>query len=257
MLLDVRSGRSRVLVVRGEPGIGKTALLDDFCRRALDVTVIRGVGIESESELAFAGLHQVCSQMPEDKLELLPASHREAIRVALGHSVGGAPSPLLLGTAMLNYFADIAEERPVIAVIDDAQWLDRATAQTLAFVARRLDAEAVGLVFAVRARHAQLQGIPELVVSGLASADAHQLLASTLLTALDEQVRDRFIAETMGNPLAILELCHTLTDLQNASERRDWRALWARLEESFERRIDTLSPAGEMSFVDRCGRTHR
>ena len=243
VLLDVRSGRSRVLVVRGEPGIGKTALLDDFCRQARDVIVIRGVGIESESELAFAGLHHVCSQMAQDKLELLPESHQEAIRVALGHSVGGAPSPLLLGTATLNYFADIAEERPVIAVIDDAQWLDRATAQTLAFVARRLDAEAVGLVFAVRAPCEQLQGLPELVVPGLASADAHELLASTLLTPLDEQVRDRFIAETMGNPLAILELCHTLTDLQNTSERRDWRGLWARLEESFERRIDALSPA--------------
>jgi DNA-binding CsgD family transcriptional regulator len=243
LLLDVRSGRSRVLVVRGDPGIGKTALLDDFCRRARDVFVIRGVGIESESELAFAGLHHVCSQMPEDKLELLPQPQKEAIRVALGRSVGGAPSPLLLGTAMLNYLADIAEERPVIAVIDDVQWLDTATAQILAFVARRLDAEAVGLVFAVRARHAQLQGIPELVVSGLASGDAHQLLASTLLTPLDEQVRDRFIAETMGNPLAILELCHTLTDLQDTSERRAGRGLWARLEETFERRIDALSPA--------------
>jgi DNA-binding CsgD family transcriptional regulator len=243
LLVDVRSGRSRVLIVRGEPGIGKTALLDDFCRRARDVTVIHGVGIESESELSFAGLHQVCSQMAPDKLELLPQPQQEAIRVALGRSLGGAPSPLLLGAAMLNYFADIAEERPVIVVIDDAQWLDRATAQTLAFVARRLDAEAVGLVFAVRARHAQLQGIPELVLSGLASADAHQLLASTLLTPLDEQVRDRFVAETMGNPLAILELCHTLTDLQDTSEGRAGRGVWARLEETFERRIDALSPA--------------
>src|SRR4029077_7076675 len=134
-------------------------------------------------------LHQVCSQMPEDKLELLPQPQQEAIRVALGHSLGSAPSPLLLGTAMLNYFADIAEERPVIAVIDDAQWLDRATAQTLAVVARRLDAEAVGLGFSVRARHVQLQGLPELVVSGLATADAQRLLASALLTPLDERVR--------------------------------------------------------------------
>lgn len=243
MRLDVCASRSRVLVVRGEPGIGKTALLDDFCRRARDVFVIRGIGIESESELAFAGLHQLCSQLPEDKLELLPRPQQEAIRVALGRSLASAPSPLLLGTAMLNYFADIAEERPVIAVIDDAQWLDRATAQTLAFVARRLDAEAVGLVFAVRANHAQLQGLPELVVSGLARADAQQLLARTLLTPLDERVRDRFIAETMGNPLAILELCHTLPDLESAPERSDSRGIWHRLEKSFERRVDALSPA--------------
>jgi DNA-binding CsgD family transcriptional regulator len=241
--LDVRASRSRVLVVRGEPGIGKTALLDDFCRRARDVFVIRGVGIESESELAFAGLHQVCSQMPEDKLELLPQPQQEAIRVALGHSFASAPSPLLLGTAMLNYFADIAGKRPVIAVIDDAQWLDRATSQTLAFVARRLDTESVGLLFAVRERCEQLQGLAELVVSGLATADAHQLLRSALLTPVDERVRERFIAETMGNPLAILELCRTLTDLESASGLRDSRGLWARLEETFERRIETLSPA--------------
>jgi DNA-binding CsgD family transcriptional regulator len=243
VLLDVRSGRSRVLIVQGEPGIGKTALLDDFCRRARDVVVIRGVGIESESELAFAGLHQVCSQMAQDKLELLPQSQREAIRVALGRSLGGAPSPLLLGSAMLNYFADIAAERPVIVVIDDAQWLDRATGQTLAFVARRLDVEAVGLVFALRERSEELRGLPELVLSGLAIADARHLLGSALLAPLDERIRERFITETMGNPLAILELCHTLTDLENASERRDSRGLWTRLEETFERRIDALSPA--------------
>jgi DNA-binding CsgD family transcriptional regulator len=243
VLLDVRAGRSRVLVVRGEAGIGKTALLDDFCRRARDVVVIRGVGIESESELPFAGLYQVCSQLARDKLDLLPESQREAIGVALGHGLGDAPSPLVLGTAILNYFADIAVERPVIAVVDDAQWLDRATVQTLTFVARRLDAEAVGFVFAVRERCEQLRGLPELLVSGLGSVDAHQLLASTLLTPLDEQVQERFIAETMGNPLAILELCHTLPDLESGSERRDSRGVWARLDETFERRIDALSAA--------------
>ena len=246
LLVDVRSGKSRVLVVRGEPGIGKTALLDDFCRRACDVNLIRGVGIESESDLPFAGLHHLCSQMPEDKLELLPEAQRGAICAALGRGLGSSPSQLLLGTAMLNYLADVAEERPVIAVIDDGQWMDRATAQTLAFVARRLDAEAVGLVVSVRARLADLHGLPELVVSGLATADAHQLLGSALLTPLDERVRDRFIAETMGNPLAILELSHTLADLEGAPGRRDSRGVWARLEESFERRIDALSPAARL-----------
>ncbi len=253
VLVDIRAGRSRVLVVSGEPGIGKTALIDDCCRRARDVTVIRAVGIESKSELVFAGLQQVCSQTPQDKLELLPEPQRDAIQVALGRSFGEAPSPLLLGTAMLNHFADIAEERPVLVVIDDAQWLDRATAQTLAFVARRLDSEALALVFAIREPHEQLQGLPQLVVTGLATADAHKLLASALVAPVDEQIREQFIAETVGNPLAILELCHTLPGLnavENTSERPDSRGLWAELEEAFQRRIDALSgPSRSLSLI--------
>jgi DNA-binding CsgD family transcriptional regulator len=245
VLFDVLSGRSRVFVVRGEPGIGKTALLEDFCRRAGDVVVIRGVGIESESELAFAGLQQICSQIPRELLGLLPEPQRDAIRVALGHSAGAGPSRLLLGAAMLDHLADMAEHRPVLVVIDDAQWLDRPTAQTLAFVARRLDSEAVGLVFAVREPAEQLHGLPELVVEGLATADAHKLLASELVAPVDAQVRERFIAETMGNPLAIIELCHMLpglTVVEDASERRDSKGLWAQLEEVFERRLGAVSP---------------
>jgi DNA-binding CsgD family transcriptional regulator len=245
VLLDVLSGRSRVLVVRGEPGIGKTALLEDFCRRAGDVVVIRGVGIESESELAFAGLQQICSQIPREILELLSEPQRDAIRVALGSSAGVVPSPLLLGAAMLEHLADMAERRPVVVVIDDAQWLDRPTAQTLAFVARRIDTESLGLVLAVREQSQQLRGLPELIVEGLATVDAHKLLASALVAPVDEQVRERFIAETMGNPLAILELCHMLpglTGFEETAGRRDSRGLWAQLEEAFARRIDALSP---------------
>lgn len=228
MLLDVQSGRSRVLVVRGEPGIGKTALLEDFCRRAGDVIVIRGVGIESESELAFAGLQQICSQIPREILELLSEPQRDAIRVALGWSDGVVPSPLLLGAAMLEHLADMAERRPVLVVVDDAQWLDRPTAQTLAFVARRLDTEALGIVFGVREQSERLRGLPELIVEGLATVDAHKLLASALVAPVGEQVRERFIAETMGNPLAILELCHMLPGLIGIEEtagRRDPRGL--------------------------------
>lgn len=134
---DVRSGRSRALVLRGEPGIGKTALLDDLCTRADDVVLIRGAAVESEAELAFAGLHQMCSQMIQEKLDLLPDPQRDAIRIAFGESSGGPPKPFLLGLAVLNRLADAAGEQPVLCLVDDAQWLDRATAQTLAFVARR------------------------------------------------------------------------------------------------------------------------
>ena len=243
LLVDVGSGRSRALVVRGEPGIGKTALLDDFCSRARDVVLIRSAANEAESALAFAGLHHLCSQLAPEKLDPLPEPQRAAIRVALGQSARETPGPLLLGTGLLNYLADIAAERPVIAVIDDAQWLDGSTAQTLGFVARRLDAEAVGLIFAAREQVKHLRGLPELVLSGLAPADAQALLATALLMPVEERVRERFIAETMGNPLAIVELCHALPELEEIPQPRDSRGLWAQLEESFERRLDTLSPS--------------
>jgi AAA ATPase domain len=137
LLSDVRSGRSRVLVLRGEPGIGKTALLEDLCARADDVVLVRGAGVESEAELAFAGLHQMCSQMIEEKLDLLPYPQREAIRIAFGESRGGPPNPFLLGLAVLNRLADAAQERPVLCVVDDAQWLDRAIASPTTGWARR------------------------------------------------------------------------------------------------------------------------
>ena len=243
LLVDVGSGRSRALVVRGEPGIGKTALLDDFCSRASDVVLIRSAANEAESALPFAGLHHLCAQLAPEKLDPLPEPQRDAIRVALGQSARETPGPLLLGTGLLNYLADIAAERPVIAVIDDAQWLDGSTAQTLGFVARRLDAEAVGLIFAAREQVKHLRGLPELVLSGLAPADAQALLATALLMPVEERVRERFIAETMGNPLAIVELCHTLPELEEIPQPRDSRGLWAQLEASFERRLDTLSPS--------------
>jgi DNA-binding CsgD family transcriptional regulator len=251
LLFDVRSGRSRVLVLRGEPGIGKTALLDDLCARADDVVVVRGAGVESEIELAFAGLHHMCSQMIQEKLDLLPLPQREAIRIAFGENAGGTPNPFLLGLAVLNRLADVAEEQPVLCLVDDAQWLDRATAQTLAFVARRLDAEAVGIVFAVREPVAQFDGLPELVVSGLAPEDARDLLGTALTGPVDQAVRERFIAETHGNPLALLELSRGLTaaELEDAFDRRDSRGLWRRLEESFQRRVEGLSMDARMLLL--------
>src|SRR5258708_5630624 len=144
LLFDVRSGRSRALVLRGEPGVGKTALLDDLCARASDVALVRGAGVESEAELAFAGLHHMCSQMIEEKLDLLPRPQRDAIRIAFGESAGGTPNPFLLGLAVLNRLADVAAEQPVLCLVDDAQWLHPATAQPLAVGPRRLDARAGG-----------------------------------------------------------------------------------------------------------------
>ena len=251
LLFDVRSGRSRALVLRGEPGIGKTALLDDLRARADDVVLVCGAGVESEAELPFAGLHQLCSQMIEEKLDLLPHPQREAIRIAFGERVGGAPNPFLLGLAVLNRLADVAEDRPVLCLVDDAQWLDRATAQTLAFVARRLDAEAVGVVFAVREPIAQLDGLPELVVPGLAPEDARDLLRTVLTAPLDQAVRERFIAEAHGNPLALLELSRGLTaaELEEAFDRRDSRGLWRRLEESFQHRVQDLSADARMLLL--------
>jgi AAA ATPase domain len=251
LLSDVRSGRSRVLVLRGEPGIGKTALLEDLCARADDVVLVRGAGVESEAELAFAGLHQMCSQMIEEKLDLLPDPQREAIRIAFGESRGGPPNPFLLGLAVLNRLADAAQERPVLCVVDDAQWLDRATAQTLAFVARHLDAEAVGIVFAVREPIEQFDGLPELIISGLAPEDARELLGTAVTTSVNQAVRERFIAETRGNPLALLELSRGLTaaERQDAFGRHDSRGLWVRLEESFQRRVEGLSADARMLLL--------
>jgi DNA-binding CsgD family transcriptional regulator len=251
LLLDVRSGRSRALVLRGEPGIGKTALLENLCARAGDVALVRGTGVESEAELAYAGLHQMFSQMIEEKLDLLPDPQREAIRIAFGESSGEAPNPFLLGLAVLNRLADAAAEQPVLCLVDDAQWLDRATAQTLAFVARRLDAEPVGIVFAVREPIAQFDGLPELILSGLAPEDARHLLGSALTAPVDEAVRERFIAETRGNPLALLELSRRLTaaGYQGAFDRQDSRGLWTRLEESFQRRVEGVSPGARMLLL--------
>jgi hypothetical protein len=251
LLSDVRSGRSRVLVLRGEPGIGKTALLDDLCAGAGDVTLVRGAGAESEAEIAFAGLHQMCAQMIQEKLDLLPDPQREAIRVAFGESCGGPPNPFLLGLAVLNRLADAAQERPVLCVVDDAQWLDRATARALAFVARRLDAEAVGIVFAVREPMEQFAGLPELVVSGLAPEDARDLLGTAPDAPVDQALRERFIAETGGNPLALLELSAGLAaaEGQDESGRHDSRGLWVRLEESFQRRVEGLSAGARMLLL--------
>jgi DNA-binding CsgD family transcriptional regulator len=212
LLADVRAGRSRALVIRGEPGIGKTALLGHAAQTAPDFQVARAEGVESEMELPFAALHQLCARML-DRLGRLPGPQRDALGVAFGLRAGGAPDRFHVGLAALGLLSDVATGRPLLCLIDDAQWLDQASAQALAFVARRLDAESVAMLFGTRdpGPGGDLAGLPELVLAGMSDADARALLASVLPGRLDERVRDRIIAESGGNPLALLELPHGVT----------------------------------------------
>src|SRR3954468_5526872 len=209
LVATVRAGQSAVLVVRGEAGVGKSALLASLIERASGCRIVRAAGVESEMELAFAGLEQLCGPML-DRLGRLPAPQRDALGVAFGLSAGEAPDRFLVGLAVLSVLSEEAEEQPLVCVVDDAQWLDRASAQALAFVTRRLQAESGALVLAVRDPSDELQGLPELVVHGLHEADAQTLLGSVLPGRLDEPVRERIVAETRGNPLAVLELARVL-----------------------------------------------
>ncbi|WP_143684288.1 AAA family ATPase, partial [Streptomyces diastatochromogenes] len=207
LVQGVRAGRSSVLVLRGEPGVGKTALMDYARGRAAGCRTAEVAGAESEMELAFAGLHQLCAPML-GLLEGLPGPQREALQVVFGLRAGGAPDRFLVGLAVLTLLSEAAAERPLMCLVDDAQWLDRASVQALAFAARRLLADPVAVVFAVREPNEdrELRGLPELVVEGLGDADARLLLASALHGRLDERVRDRIVAEARGNPLVLLEL---------------------------------------------------
>ena len=238
----IRRGEGRSLVVRGEAGIGKTALLEYLVRSASDLTVLRAVGVESEMELAYAGLHQLCASLL-DRLDRLPTPQRQALEIAYGLSAGGAPDRFLVGLAVLSLLSEAADERPILCLVDDAQWLDRASALTLAFVARRLLAERVGVVFAAREPGAELAHLPELEVRGLPRDDARALLGATVWLRLDERVRDRIVAETHGNPLALLELPRGLTARQLAGGFGlvEAQGLAGRIEESFVRRVETLS----------------
>jgi hypothetical protein len=205
-LLDAgREDAGRALVVRGEPGVGKTALLDYLVEHASGCRMARVTGVEAEMELAFAGLHQLLAPML-GRLERLPGPQGEALRTAFGLEAGQAPDRFLVGLAVLSLLADAAAEHPLLCLVDDAQWLDQASAQVLGFVARRLVAESVGLVFAARVPGEELAGLPELVVEGLQEADARALLEAVVTGPLDARVRDRIVAETSGNPLALLEL---------------------------------------------------
>ena len=215
-LIDaVREGESRVLVVRGEPGVGKTTLLEHVAGQEQSCQVARAAGAESETELAFAGLHQLCAPMLE-RAERLPLPQQDALRTAFGLVAGPPPDRFIVGLAALNLLSEVAGERPLICLIDDEQWLDQASAQALGFTARRLGAVGVGLVFATRDPGAELAGLPELEVAGLPEEDARTLLDSALAGPLDTQVRDLIVAETRGNPLALLELPEGLSPAELA-----------------------------------------
>jgi DNA-binding CsgD family transcriptional regulator len=241
LLADVGRGESRSLVLRGEAGIGKTALLQYLIESAADMSVVRAVGVESEMELAFASLHQLCAPLL-DRLERLPPPQRQALETVFGRSSGPPPDRFLVALGVLTLFSEAAEERPLLCVVDDAQWLDQASALTLAFVSRRLLAEPVGIVFAAREPGAELQHIDDLEVRGLATTDARGLLGSVVRFTLDERVRDRLIAETRGNPLALLELPHSFsaTRLASGFGIPEAHGLTGRIEQSFVDRLEKL-----------------
>jgi DNA-binding CsgD family transcriptional regulator len=209
-LAAVRAGDSQALVLSGEAGVGKTALLDYLAANASGCRVARTTGCQSEMELAFAALHQLCAPML-GSLQRLPAPQRNAVLTAFGMSSGPAPDRFLIGLGVLSLLSEAAEEQPVVCVVDDEQWLDRASAQVLGFAARRLGAESVGMVFAVRIPSSELTGLAELRIEGLEDADARALLESALTGPLDAAVREQILAETRGNPLALLELPRGLT----------------------------------------------
>ena len=217
LIAGARGSQGSVLVLRGEAGVGKTALLKYLFGSASGCRIVRAVGVESEMELPWAGLQQLCSPFV-DRLEHLPAPQRDALAIAFGLQAGNAPDRFLIGLAVLSLLSELAEDLPLVCVVDDAQWLDEASSQTLAFVARRLVVEQIALVFAVRepSDESELSGLPELMVEGLADGDARALLESVITGPLDEQVRDRIVAETRGNPLGLLELPHGRTPAQLA-----------------------------------------
>ena len=207
LLADARGGRSAVLVIRGVAGVGKTALMRYAAREATGFQVAQVSGVESEMELPFAGLHQLCAPLL-DRLDALAAPQQQALQIALGLAAGDPPDRFLVGLATLTLLAEVAEERPLLCLVDDLQWLDGATLQVLGFVARRLLAESIAMVFGVRepSEERRFAGLPELSLEGLGHEDASALLATIVPGRLDERVRDRLIAETHGNPLLLLEL---------------------------------------------------
>jgi AAA ATPase-like protein len=200
-------GEGGALVVRGGAGVGKTTLLDWALEQAHGFRALEASGAEFEMELAFAGLHVLCGPLLGG-CDRLPEPQREALEAAFGFRTGSAPDPLRAGMAVLTPSPDAGEDAPVICVVDDAQWLDRASAQALAFAARRIGSEPVAMLFGVRDPDvpSELGAIPALRVEGLPDGDARELLQSVLRSPLDERVVDRIVAEARGNPLALREL---------------------------------------------------
>jgi len=237
----VRMGDSRALVLWGDAGVGKTVLLDYLVDRAEECRVIRLMGVQSEMELAFAGLHQVCLPF-SDHFDRLPGPQLTALHTAFGVTAGPPPDRFLVGLAALSLLSEVAREQPLICVVDDEQWLDRASAQVLGFLARRLAAEPIGIVVATRERDSELMGLPDLPVDGLDEDDARALFGSALAVTLDGRIRDLIIAEAQGNPLALLELPRGLspTELAGGFGLPRTAPLAGRIEQSFQRQLSAL-----------------
>jgi DNA-binding CsgD family transcriptional regulator len=265
LLAQAGSRRSTTLVVRGEAGCGKSALLDYVRASAVKFQVVRCCGVESEMELAYAGLHQLCSPLL-GPIDQLPRPQRHALQAALGLVEAPAQDRFLVCLAALSLLAVNADDQPLLCLVDDAQWLDQASLQTLAFVGRRLAAESIAVVFALRdeAGVRELAGLPALSVGGLEKTDAHQLLASAVHAPLDEHVRDRIVAEAHGNPLALQELPRglSLDQLAGGFAIPAAGSLTRRIEHTFLRRVESLprdtqlllliaaaEPVGDMSLL--------
>src|SRR5216684_2538150 len=246
LLEGVRHGLSGTLVLRGEPGIGKTALLEHMIDAATDFQVVRALGIESEMKLGFAGLHQlVVPFLPQ--LNRLPVPQRDALASVFGLLAGTPPDRFQVGLATLTLLADAASKKALLCLVDDAQWLDIESSEVLAFVARRLIADRIALLFAVREpaeRGTALTGLPELWIDGLHAKDARRLLATVVGGPLAGQVSERIIAETEGNPLAILELTAQLTlrELGSASLLPEPLPIGSRLQQRFVAQVRGLPP---------------
>ncbi len=244
LLAAARAGRSSTLVIHGEAGIGKTALLDYVGERASGCRLARVRGVESEREFAFAGLLQLCGGSTLEGAERLVAPQRDALMRAFGLMDGPAPEGFLVGLAALSLLSEVAEEQPLVCLLDDLQWLDSESVSVLSFVARRLDAEPMAMVFAIRDSSdvQELDGLPEVLLSGLGDADARLLLEALMPGGLDEQVRDRIVVETRGNPLALLELPRGLTpaELAGGFGLPDGRELSSRVEHTFRHRVQSL-----------------
>src|SRR6188472_1998202 len=272
LLAKARSGQSGILVIRGEAGVGKSALLRYAARQAAGFRVAQITGVEAEMELPFAGIHQLCAPMLE-QFGALPRPQREALNVALGVAAGEVPDHFLIGLAVLSLLSAVADERPLLCLVEDAQWLDAASSQILGFVARRVLAESVAIVVAVRKASdrpaREFDGLPELPLDGLDEQDAHALLASAVVGLLNAGVRDRMIAETRGNPLALLELPGRMTaaELAGGFELPDAGDLPSHIEDHYLQRVGKLpeatrrlmllaaaEPLGDAALVWRAGR---
>ena len=263
LIEEVRAGQSRALMIRGDPGVGKTVLLEYLAGRARGCRVVRAVGVQSEMELAFAGLYQLCAPVL-DHLGNIPVPQRDALQTAFGLAAGPPPDRFLVGLAVLSLLSEVAGERPLICLVDDWQWLDLASAQALGFTARRLGADPVALVFAARVAGEELARLPELEVEGLQEDDARALLDLALPGPLDARVRDLIIAETHGNPLALLELPRGLSPAQLAGGfgLAGAAPLTGPIEDSFARQLAVLpdqtrrllqlaaaDPSGDLSLI--------